>query len=169
MEFSSSLFAGEIPFNRSASAVETEAARANFAAPCTQVGDSSLPQAQAAEQAHLDLGLIEPTSVFGREGNREAVPEQAAQFLALSRDERFAAVRVQIVQNQMDGLSIRICSNDFHQIIGELRCRTRGRGFEKMPPRLRFHAARNFRSAAAFELVVASRHAVAPTGQRVAG
>jgi hypothetical protein len=38
-----------------------------------------------------------------------------------------------------------------------------------MPPRLRFHAARNVRSAAAFELVVASRHAVAPTGQRVAG
>jgi len=142
MEFPPSLFTGEVPFNRSAVAVETEAASVNFVAQCGQVGDSSLAQAQAAEQAHLDFGLIEPTAVLGREVNREAVPEQAAQFLAVPRDQRLAAVRVQVVQNQMDGRGVRIRRNDFNQIIGELRCRTRGRGFKKMPPRLRLHAAK---------------------------
>jgi hypothetical protein len=45
--------------------------------------------------------------------NGEAVPEQAAQFLTVPSGERFAAVRVPVIQDQMVGPSLGIAGNGF--------------------------------------------------------
>jgi hypothetical protein len=53
----------------------------SFLVPCfrfmIQVGqgwDSTLPQALSAEQADLDLGLVQPAAVFGCAVHREPIP-----------------------------------------------------------------------------------------------
>ena len=94
------MFTGEIPCNGGAVVVETQAACIHFAAQCGQVWDSTLSQAEAAEQAHFDFSLIEPTAMLGSVMDSEAAPQQTAYFLAIAFDERFAAVRIQVIRTR---------------------------------------------------------------------
>ena len=60
----------------------------NFAAQYRQVTDSALSQTLAAEQAHFDLGLVQPTAVLGCVMHCEAVPQQASQLFAIPLHQR---------------------------------------------------------------------------------
>ena len=50
----------------------------------------------------------------------EAIPQQTDQLVAIAFGERFAPMRVQVVQNQMNRSGLRIAGDDLHQVIGEL-------------------------------------------------
>jgi hypothetical protein len=90
MKFPSSVLAGEVPFDGSAVAVKATVPSLDFVLQSGQMADSAFSQALTAEQADFDLGLVEPTAMLGRVMDSEAVPQQAAQFLAISLHERFA-------------------------------------------------------------------------------
>ena len=63
-----------------------------------------LAQALAAEQADLNLSLIQPASMLGRVMHGKARPQPSARLLAESVHQCFAGVGAQVVQNQMDGI-----------------------------------------------------------------
>jgi len=165
MQFPAGLFARELPVDGGVVAVDAAFPSMNFAAQYRQVTDSALSQTLAAEQAHFDLGLIQPTAVFGCVVDREAVPQQASQLFAIPLHKRLAAVRVQVIHNQVDGPRLRIAGDDLHQVIGKLRRRARGCRLGKMPPRFRFHAAEDVGRATALVLVIAPGH-VSRTGRQ---
>jgi hypothetical protein len=63
-------------------------------------------QTLAAEQADLDLGLVQPAAVPGRVMRSEPVPDPATNLLSERVCECFTAVRTQVIQDQVDGLNV---------------------------------------------------------------
>ena len=123
-----------------------------FAPQVAERGDSSLTEALAAEQADLDLHLIQPASVFGRVMYREPVPQPAAVFFPEPLHYRFATVGTEIVHDQMDGVGPWRAVRDLQQVIGELgRAAVRNR-FGEVPSRLRLHATEHIGRAATLVL-----------------
>src|SRR5882724_5253811 len=61
------------------------------------------------EDADFDFRLIEPASVLGCVVNGKAVPDLAAHLGAESVLEGFAAMDIEIVHDEVDGLSRRVC------------------------------------------------------------
>jgi len=68
------------------------------------VRDPAFSEALAAEQANLNLSLIQPASMLGRVMHGEARPQPSARLFAESVHQCFARMGAQIVQNQMDGI-----------------------------------------------------------------
>ena len=91
MEFLPRQFAGKVPFDSGAVAVDAALPSLNFSAQCRQGSDSAPSQALPTEQTHFDLRLIEPTAVLGRVMNGEALPQQAAQLFSVALRECFRA------------------------------------------------------------------------------
>jgi hypothetical protein len=84
------------------------------------------------------LRLIEPTAMFRLGVDGESIPQQAASFLAAQLCERLAAMRIQVIQDEVDDSGLRIAGDDLHQLIGEFCRRMRGHGFAEMRPALGF-------------------------------
>ena len=78
MKFPSSLFAGEVPLDGGAIAIEATVPGFYFVLQRGQIAKSAFPQALTAEQADFDLGLVEPAAMFGRVMDSEAVPQKPA-------------------------------------------------------------------------------------------
>lgn len=95
--------------------------------------------------------------MLGGEVNREAVPNLAAHLHPESVREGFAAVNVQVVQNQMYGLRVPVLDRQLADNTGELesgaiRCRE-----GEVAADLWFHDAENIGRAATLVLAIASR------------
>jgi hypothetical protein len=65
-----------------------------------------------SEETDFDLGLVQPTAVFGCVVDGEAVPKIPALFLSKMVGEGLAAVDIEMVHDQMDGSSKRIAADD---------------------------------------------------------
>ena len=130
------------------------------------VPDPASSQALAAEEADLDLGLIQPASMFGRVVHGESIPQPSAGLFAKAVHQRLAGVGAQIIHDQMDGVGGRIVLGDREQKIGKLRRRARGRHFGEMNSRLRFDAAKDISRAAALVLIIPSRDLTGPHRNR---
>src|SRR5215467_4161481 len=74
-----------------------------------QAGDSALPQTLTRKHPDFDLRLIQPTAVDGRVMDREPIPDFRRHFRAKDVRQSFAAMNVQVIQYQMDGLRVRVC------------------------------------------------------------
>jgi hypothetical protein len=74
MERATSLFSGKLPLDSDFVAIGAAVPCFGLAAECSDVPNSACPQALAAEETDLYLGLIQPTSVFGRVMNGETFP-----------------------------------------------------------------------------------------------
>lgn len=164
MKLPSGLFASEIPVDGDAVAADAVAPGLDFVAQCSEVRDSALLQALAAEQTHFDFSLVAPAAVLGCVVNCELVPEQSAQLLAVALHQHRAAMRIQIVQNRVDGAGVRAARHDLHQVIAKIRLRARGCGIGEMPSRLRCHAAKDVGYATAPVLVIAPGYLSWPGG-----
>jgi hypothetical protein len=66
-----------------------------------QVGDSAFAQTLPGKQADLDFGLIEPTGMLGSVMEGESLPKRLSLLDAEMTVERFAAMGVEVVQNQV--------------------------------------------------------------------
>ena len=137
-----------------------------LAAQCGNIADPAFPQALAAEEADLDLSLVQPASMFGRVMHSKTIPQPSTIRFAETVNQRLASVGAQVVYDQMDGVSGRIVLGDFQDEIGKLRRRTRGRHFGEMNPRLRFDSAENVGRATAFVLIVPSCDLAGPHRNR---
>ena len=61
-----------------------------------------IPNALTAEQADLDLGLVQPAAVLRCVVRSEPVPYPATDLLSEPVRECFAAVRTQVIQDQVE-------------------------------------------------------------------
>ena len=96
-------------------------------------------------EAEFDLCLIEPTSVFRRVVYAEPVPDVSTLLLAEVVRQRFAAVYVEIVHDEVDRLSGGVLIHDVPHHTCELRAGTVGGGGGEVPAALRFHDAKYVR------------------------
>ena len=120
-----------------------------------EVPDPAFSEALAAEQADLNLSLIQPTSMLGRVMHGKARPQPSARFLAESVHQCFAGVGAQVVQNQMDGIGTGVVLGNLQDEIGEFRRRTRGRRLGEMHANLGLDGAEHVRSSATQVFIVA--------------
>ena len=68
-----------------------------------QVGDSAFAQTLPGKQADLDFRLIEPTGMLGSVVEGESLPKSLSSLDAEMTVQRFAAMGIEVVQNQVDG------------------------------------------------------------------
>ena len=64
-------------------------------------GDSAFAQTLPGKQVDLDFGLIEPTGMLGSVMEGESLPKSLSLLDAEMTVERFAAMGVEVVQNQV--------------------------------------------------------------------
>jgi len=93
-----------------------------FSAQRLEIRDSSGTKALPREDADFDFRLIEPASVGGCVVNREAVPDLIANLHTEDVRQRLAAVDVEVVHDQVDGLCLRVLHR---QVAGDL-CELKG-------------------------------------------
>src|SRR5215470_11929055 len=104
----SSLFAREAPLNGSPMTIHTPTPGLGCFTQCDSISDPALAHALAREQTDRNLGLIQPTAMFGRVVDRESTPQPVPGFLAEPFHDRLAGMRTQIVQHQMYDVGLRI-------------------------------------------------------------
>ncbi len=109
------------PVDGDAVAVHLAVPGIGFPSKVAEGRDSALAQTLAAEQADLDLRLVEPASVFGRVMHREPVPQPAADLFSETFHDRLATARTQIVQHPMDGVGLQIAGRNLQQAVCELQ------------------------------------------------
>jgi hypothetical protein len=80
--------------------------------------------------------------------NGEPIPEQSALLLAEVNDQRLAAVDIQIIHLEVDGLGLRVVFHDAPHLTSELAAGTIGCGGGEVPAGLWFHGAEYIRRAA---------------------
>ena len=149
------MFSGELPADSDVIAIRTSIPRFALTAQVHDVPDPALSQALAAEQADLDLSLIQPASMLGRVMHGKARPEPSSCLLAESVHQCFAGVGAQVVQNQMDGIGGGVVLGNFQDEIGKFWRRARGRYLGEMHARFGLDAAEYVRRSAAFVFIVA--------------
>src|SRR5215467_15341210 len=98
----SSLSASKVPLDRNAGMIHATTPSPDFSPERCSIPDPALAQALPRKQTDGDLGLVQPTAVFGRVVHGEAFPQPASRLLAKAFDHCLASMRVQIVQHQMD-------------------------------------------------------------------
>ena len=114
------------------------------------------PRAQTLprEHAEFDLRLIEPTSVFRRVVHAEPIPDIPALLLAEAIGQRFAAVYIEVVHDEVDRVSGGVLFHDVLHHACELGAGTVGSSGGEVPAALRLHDAKYVRRAAPLILVV---------------
>src|SRR5665213_187711 len=121
MHFPTRLLSGELPADSDVTAIHASIPGFGLTAQRNDVSDPTFPHALAAEQADLNLSLIEPACMFGRVVHREPFPEPSARFFAKSVYQRFTGVGAQIVQDQMDRIGGGVMLGNLQDEIREFR------------------------------------------------
>src|SRR3974377_639780 len=87
----------------------------------------------------------------------EPIPDFRRHFPAKDIHQCFAAMDVQVVQYQMDGLRFRVCQGQGDRHLGELKARTIWRSEGEVPPGLWLYGAEDIGGPAAFVFVIPAR------------
>src|ERR1041385_8625857 len=111
----SSLLASKAPLNGNPMTVHTTTPSLSFSPQRGAICDPSPPQTLPGEQADGDLSLVQPAAMFGGVVNRESIPQPSSRFLAEPFHHRLAGMRVQIVQHQVNGVSLGIADGKVQQ------------------------------------------------------
>src|SRR5215472_2436835 len=122
-----------------------------------QTGNASFTETLSREYPDFDLCLIEPTAMGWRVVDSEPIPDLRRHFFTKGIGQCFAAMDVQVVHHQMDGLRVRVgqCQADRHP--GALEARTIRRREGEVTPGLRLYCAENVGRSAALVFVVPAR------------
>ena len=99
-----------------------------FSAPCGDDGTHLAPGLYAAlseglprDEAQRDLRLVEPAAMLRRVVDREPPPEPLRVLLAVGSLDRRAAVRVEVVEHEVDRAGVRIGERDLEELLREAR------------------------------------------------
>ena len=110
----------EFPVDLDAVAVHAAVPGSAFPAQRLEIRDSSGTEALPRKEADFDFRLIEPSPVGGHEVNGESVPDLAANPHSEGVRQRLAAVDVEVVHDQMDGVRVRVLHRQVAGDLGEL-------------------------------------------------
>jgi len=138
-------------FRREAKAIGQQLAR-------PLISDPTAAQALPRKQTDCDFGLVQPTAVFGRGVHGKSVPQPAARLLAKAFHHCLAGMRTEIVQDQMDGVRLRVADGDLPQIVGKLGRGAVGRHLGEVPSHFRLHPTEHIGRAATLVFAVAPCH-----------
>ena len=119
-----------------------------------QVGDSAFAQTLPGKQADLDFCLIESTGMLGSVMEGESLPKSLSLLDAEMTVERFAAVGVEAVQNQVDGAGTWIAIGQPLNHPSELRRFAIGRRMSEVPASLGLDCAKDVRPSVPFVFIV---------------
>jgi hypothetical protein len=119
-----------------------------------QIRNPARAQTLPRVQAEFDLCLIEPTAVYRRVMHAEPTPDISTPLLAEVVGQRFAAVCIEVVHNQVDCVGIGVLFHDVLYCACELRAGTVGCGGSEVSPGFRLYGAKDIRRPAPFILVV---------------
>ena len=86
--------------------------------------DSSFTEALPSEKADLNLGLIQPTAVFGRVMDRQPVPEFGTFLFPEVVGKSFGAMDAQIIHDQIDRVDSGIVGDNGFQRRSYRGCKT---------------------------------------------
>jgi hypothetical protein len=102
----SSLFASKVPLDWNAGMIHSTTPSPDLSPERGWIPDPTLAQALPRKQTDGDLGLVQPTAMFGCVVYGKAFPQPVSRLLAKAFDYRLAGMRVQIVQHQMDDVGL---------------------------------------------------------------
>jgi hypothetical protein len=105
-----------------------------------------MTQTLPREHPNFDFGLVEPTPMGGCVVDAKPVPDFGAKLSAVKIGQRLAAMNIEIVQHQVDGLGLRVLEDDFEDCLGEFRGRTIRRREGEMAAGFGFYRAENIGS-----------------------
>src|SRR5579863_4172035 len=77
-----------------------------------QIRNPPVPQTLPRDQTEFDFRLIEPAPVLRSVMDGEPVPKRSALFLAEVSDQRLAAVDIQVIHDEVDGVGLRVVLDD---------------------------------------------------------
>ena len=118
---------------------------AGFSLQRLQIGDATFAEALTTD---FDFRLIEPASIRGRVVDREAVPDPVSRRLPVVVGQGFAAVDVEVIDDQMNRGGFWILLDEMAGNGRELGGRAIRRSEGKVPSHLRFHSAEDISGAA---------------------
>ena len=150
-----SLAPRKLPVDRRSLAVGLAIPRCGLSLQEPQIQESPGAQTLPRVQAQFDLRLIEPASMFGCVVYGEPLPEATALLLAEAIHQRLGAVRVEVVQDQVDRAGRAIPVGEVADHAGELSTGPIRRGRGEVSTDFRLYDAKHIRRSAAFVLVVA--------------
>jgi len=145
VETSLGVEAREVPFKDGSVTVDVLVACLSLEAQGFQVGYSAFAQTLPGKQADLDFGLIEPTGMLGSVMEGESLPNSLSSLDAEMAVERFAAMGIEVVQNQVDGAGSWIAIGQALNHPSELRRFAVGRRMSEVPPSLTLDCAKDVR------------------------
>ena len=116
----SSLLSGERPLNGNSMAIHTTAPGLSLSPQRNSISDPAFAQALSREQTDCDLGLVQPAAVARRVVQRKSTSQPTSPFFAEPLHYRFAGMRTQIVQHQVNGVGFGIASGDIQQVVCEV-------------------------------------------------
>ncbi len=120
----------------------------------SQIWNPARAQTLPREQAEFDLRLIEPASVLRGVVYGQPIPNLSALLIAEAVGQRFAAVNVEVIHDEVNRLCGGVLLHDALHYACELGTGTVGRGGGEVPAGLRFHYAKNVSRATPLILIV---------------
>src|SRR5579864_7484235 len=153
-----SFLASKGPSNRNLMAIHATAPSPGFSLQRASVSDAASAQALPGKQADGDFGLVQPTAVLGGVVYGKPIPQPASGFLAKAFHHRFARMRTQIVQHQMDGVRLGVADSNLQQVVGKLGGGTAVGHLGKISSRFGLYSAEHVGRAAALVFAIAPRH-----------
>ena len=154
MEASLGVEAREVPFKDGSVTVDVLVPCLSLGAQGFQVGDSAFAQTLPGKQADLDFGLIEPTGMLGSVMEGESLAKRLSLLDAEMTVERFAAMGVEVVQNQVDGAGMWIAIGQPLNHPSELRRFAIGRRMSEVPPSLGLDCAKDVRPSTPLVFII---------------
>ena len=154
----------EVPSDAEVVAVGGAGPGGDFALERGQCGNSTPAEALSRYKTQLDFSLIEPTAVFGCVVDLQSAPERVAFDPAEMIRQRFPAMDIEIVHDEMNGSGKRVGRNDVTDYQGELEGGSIWSGAGKVSASFGFHDRKNIGRASTLVLVVAPRNVAGPHG-----
>ena len=145
METSLGVEAREVPLKDGSVTVDVLVPCLSLGAQGFQVGDSAFAQTLSGKQADLDFCLVEPTGMLGSVMEGESFPKSLSLLDAEMSVERFAAMGVEVVQNQVDGAGTWIAIGQPLNHLSELRGFAIGCRMSEVPASLGLDCAKDVR------------------------
>ena len=154
VETSLGVEAREVPFKDDSVTVDVLVPCLSLGAQGFQVGDSAFAQTLPGKQADLDFGLIEPTGMLGSVMDGESLPKSLGSLDAEMAVQRFAAMGIEVVQNQVDGARTWKAIGQPLNHPSELRRFAIGRRMSEVPPSLGLDCAKDVRPSTPLVFII---------------
>ena len=138
-------------------AIHTTAPGLSLSPQRNSISDPAFAQALSREQTDCDFGLVQPAAVARRVVQRKSTPQPTSPFFAEPLHYRFAGMRTQIVQHQVNGVGFGIASGDIQQVVCEVGRGAMSRDFGEVSSGFRLHPTEHVGSAATTIFAIPSR------------